>query len=55
MNFDELSEFRKDVKTLVKKYRTLHDDLAIVKKVLEVSPDERPPFSYEINCVFRRY
>jgi hypothetical protein len=49
MNFDELSEFRKDIKTLVKKYRTLHDDLAIVKKVLEVSPDERPPFSFQID------
>jgi hypothetical protein len=49
MNFDELSEFRKDIKTLVKKYRTLHDDLAIVKKVLAVSPDERPPFSFQID------
>jgi mRNA-degrading endonuclease RelE of RelBE toxin-antitoxin system len=49
MNFDELPEFKKDVKTLVKKYRTLHDDLAIVKKVLEVSPDERPPFSFQID------
>ena len=49
MNFDALAEFRKDIKTLVKKYRTLHDDLAIVKKVLAVSPDERPPFSFQID------
>jgi len=27
MIFDELSEFQKDLKTLLKKYRTLHDDL----------------------------
>lgn len=49
MVFEELSEFRKDLKSLLKKYRTLHDDLAIVKKVLEVAPEERPPFSYRID------
>jgi len=45
MTFDELKEFKKDLKTLLKKYRTLNDDLAVVKQVLSVSPDERPPFS----------
>jgi hypothetical protein len=49
MNFDELSEFKKDLKLLLKKYRTLHDDLNIVQKVLSISPDERPPFSYRID------
>lgn len=49
MTFDELSEFRKDLKTLLKKYRTLHDDIAVVKRVLEISPDERPPFSFRID------
>lgn len=49
MIFDELPEFRKDLKTLLKKYRTLNDDLDVVKKVLEVIPDERPPFSYRID------
>jgi hypothetical protein len=49
MNFDELSEFKKDLKLLLKKYRTLHDDLNIVKKVLSISPDERPPFSFRID------
>lgn len=49
MTFEELPEFRKDVKTLIKKYRTLHDDLAVVKQVLVVVPDERPPFSYRID------
>jgi len=49
MTFDELKEFKKDLKTLLKKYRTLNDDLAIVKQVLSVSPDERPPFSFRID------
>lgn len=49
MIFDELSEFKKDLKSLLKKYRTLNDDLDVVKRVLEVEPDERPPFSFRIN------
>lgn len=49
MIFDELAEFNKDLKNLLKKYRTLNDDLDVVKKVLEVTPDERPPFSFRID------
>lgn len=49
MTFDELTEFKKDLKILLKKYRTLNDDLDIVKKVLGVMPDERPPFSFRID------
>ncbi len=49
MKFEELTEFKKDVKDLLKKYRTLHDDLDVVKRVLEVTPDERPPFSFHID------
>ena len=49
MNFDELSEFKKDLKNLLKKYRTLNDDLDVVKRVLEILPDERPPFSFRID------
>ena len=49
MTFDELTEFKKDLKNLLKKYRTLNDDLAVVKKILEIMPDERPPFSYRID------
>ncbi len=49
MTFDELPEFRKDVKYLIKKYRTLHEDLAVVQRVLEIAPDERPPFSFRID------
>ena len=49
MTFEELEEFKKDLKQLLKKYRTLEDDLKIVKKVLEVEPNERPPFSFRIS------
>ena len=49
IEFDELSEFSKDVKKLLKKYRTLHDDLEVVKLDLTDEPGESPPFSYEIN------
>jgi mRNA-degrading endonuclease RelE of RelBE toxin-antitoxin system len=49
MNFDELAEFEKDLKHLLKKYRTLNEDLTVVKKVLEFAPDERPPFSFRIS------
>ena len=49
MTFDELTEFKKDLKNLLKKYRTLNDDLEVVKRVLEVIPDERPPFSFRID------
>lgn len=49
MTFDELVEFKKDLKTLLKKYRTLSDDLDVVKQVLEVTPQEKPPFSFRID------
>lgn len=49
MNFDEIEEFKKDLKNLLKKYRTLNEDLDVVRKVLEILPDERPPFSYRID------
>jgi len=49
MTFDELTPFKKDLKSLLKKFRTLNDDLDIMKKVLEVLPDKRPPFSFRID------
>ena len=49
MIFDELDEFERDLKKLLRKYRSLNDDLEIVKKVLKVEPNERPPFSYRID------
>ena len=48
MIFDELKEFKKDLKTLLKKYRTLNEDLDEVKTILKKKPDERPPFSFRI-------
>jgi len=49
MTFEELPEFKRDMKALLKKYRTLHEDLEVVKKVLTSAPDERPPFSFRID------
>lgn len=49
MIFEELSEFKKDLKGLLKKYRTLNDDLYVVKQVLTIAPDARPPFSFRID------
>ncbi len=47
--FEELKEYRKDIKKLSKKYKTIYDDVEVVKKVLKVKPDARPPFSYRIS------
>ena len=49
MIFDELPDFQKDLKYLLKKYRTLESDLMVVKQILTILPDERPPFSFQIN------
>ena len=49
MIFVELDEFKKDLKSLLKKYRSLTEDLAVIKQILNVFPNERPPFSFEIN------
>ncbi|WP_333810031.1 hypothetical protein [Flavobacterium sp.] len=57
--FEEIAPYKKDFKTLVKKYKTLADDLETVKKVLCVLPEDRPPFSFRIdnlgvsNCVIK--
>jgi len=49
MKFDTLSEFEKDLKHLLKKYRTLNEDIDEVKTILKKKPDERPPFSFRID------
>ena len=49
MTFKELPEFKKDLKNLLKKYRTLNEDFDVVKKVLTTAPNERPPFSFCID------
>ena len=49
ISFDELAEFQKDFKYLLKRYRSLREDMEVLKKVLEIIPDERPPFSFHID------
>jgi len=49
MVLEELDEYKKDLKKLSKKYRTLLSDMEVVKKVLFVNPEERPPFSFRID------
>lgn len=51
MTFDELDEFKKDLKKLLKKYRSLNDDLETVRKVLKMDPKERPPFSFRMDAL----
>ena len=59
MTFEEIKPFKRDLKKLSKRFRTLPEDLEVVKKVLHVHPEARPPFSYEIrglgldNCVIK--
>ena len=49
VSFEELTEFKKDLKKLLKKYRTLNSDLDIVKLDLSDDPGARPPFSFRID------
>lgn len=49
MEFNELDEFKKDLKKLSKRYKSLKDDLEIIRKVLKVDPESRPPFSFNID------
>jgi mRNA-degrading endonuclease RelE of RelBE toxin-antitoxin system len=47
--FKELEEYKKDIKKLAKKYKTIYDDVEVVKKVLKIKPEARPPFSFRIS------
>ncbi len=49
MIIQELEEYKRDLKKLSKKYRTLKEDMGVVKKVLTVNSKERPPFSFRID------
>ena len=49
IKFDRLEEFEKDVKTLLKRYRSIEEDLSIIEAVLRIRPDEAPPFSYRMD------
>mgnify|MGYP004703151487 FL=1 len=49
MTIEVFADFTKDLKQLSKKYKTIIEDVEVVKKVLFVNPNERPPFSYRID------
>ena len=49
IEFDTLPEVQKDLKHLLKKYRTLNDDLEVVRKDLNDEPGQSPPFSFRID------
>lgn len=49
ITFEELSEFNSDLRRLLKKYRSLNDDLEVLRKDLNDEPGERPPFSFHIS------
>ena len=51
ISFEELQEFQKDLKRLLKKYRTLESDLEDLRKDLNDEPDARPPFSFRIDSL----
>lgn len=49
MEFAKLPEFGKDMKHLLKKYRSLNEDPDVVRMILSKMPDERAPFSFRID------
>jgi mRNA-degrading endonuclease RelE of RelBE toxin-antitoxin system len=49
IDFEELPEYKKDMKRLLKKYRTLESDLEDVRKDLNDEPEASPPFSFRIE------
>ena len=49
IEFESIPEFQKDLKYLLKKYRTLNDDLEVVKKDLNDEPGQSPPISFGID------
>jgi mRNA-degrading endonuclease RelE of RelBE toxin-antitoxin system len=51
ISFKTIPKFDKNLKHLLKKYDSLNEDISILKKVLEILPKERPPFSFRINNI----
>jgi len=49
MKIETLTDFERDLKRLLKKYRTLNNDIEQIKEVLRVKPYSRPPFSFRIE------
>ena len=48
MKIVDHGDFMKDVRRLRKRFKSLNEDLDVVKRVLTVLPDERPPVSYKV-------
>lgn len=48
MTFERLLEFEKDMKRLVKRYRSIPEDLEVIEALLRHRPDESEPFSFRI-------
>jgi len=48
MNFTYLPEYEKDFKRLLKRYISLNEDLIKIKSILELYPNARPPFSFQL-------
>lgn len=55
MQFETLPEYDKDLKRLLKKFRTLEEDIEILKKVLAVQPKESPPLSFRLTGYKEEY
>lgn len=49
MDIVTIPEYEKDVKRYKKKFRTIEEDIEIVKAILKIKPDQRPPFSQRIE------
>jgi len=49
MEISTIPEYERDVKRYAKRFRTIEDDIEVVKSILKVKPDQRPPFSQRIE------
>ena len=49
ISIETLTEFDKDLKRLLKKYRTLERDIEVLGMVLKTNPDANPTFSFRIE------
>ena len=54
MKYEYLAEFEKDLKQLSKRFRSLPDDLEVLRKVLDISPSATPPLSFSMNEIGAR-
>ncbi len=49
MKLERLKEFEKDLKQLLKRYRTISSDLEVLINVLKARPEERSPFIEQVE------